>query len=170
MALTSKLSVGLAAKQTTTLDFGTPEASLVKNYAISLASGTGAGQADRIWTDTRTLTASSTEDLDLAGTLADAFGVSTVFVKVKGLLVAAAAANTNNVIVGGAASNGFIAWVGAATHTVTVRPGGVLALFAGAADLNGYGVTAGTADLLKIANSGGTTSVIYDIAIIGTSA
>jgi hypothetical protein len=60
--------------------------------------------------------------------------------------------------------------VGAATHTVTVRPGGVLALFTGAADANGYAVAAGATDFLRIANSGGTTGVTYDIWIIGTSA
>jgi hypothetical protein len=51
-----------------------------------------------------------------------------------------------------------------------VRPGGVLALFTGAADANGYAVAAGATDFLRIANSGGTTGVTYDIWIIGTSA
>lgn len=170
MALTSKLSVGVSGKQTTTLDFGTPEASLAKTFSVSLASGTGAGQADRIFTDTRTLGASGTEDLDLAGVLTDAFGATLTFAKVKAIYIAAAAGNTNNVVVGGAASNGFITWVGGATHTVTVRPGGAFALFAGSADANGYAVTAGTGDKLTVTNSAGTTSVTYDIAVIGTSA
>lgn len=170
MALSTKARIDLAAKQTTTLDFGIPEASLAKNYTIALASGTGAGQADRIWTDTRTLGASANEDLDLAGVLTDAFGATLTFVKVKGIIVAAAAGNTNNVIIGNATSNGFVTFVGGATHTITVRPGGVFALVCGAADSNGYAVTAGTGDLLRIANSAGTTSVTYDIAIWGTSA
>lgn len=169
MALSAKLTVGLAAKQTTTVDFGTPEANLTKNYALSLANGTAAGQADRIFTDTRTLGASANEDLDLAGTLTDAFGTTVTFAKVKAIIIGAASGNTNNVIVGGAATNAFVNWVGAATHTVTVRPGGVLALLTGSADLNGYGVTAGTGDLLRVTNSGAGTSVTYDIAIVGTS-
>jgi hypothetical protein len=170
MALTSKLTVALAATQTATFDWGTPSAALGKTYATSLTSGTGAGSADRVWTDTRTLAASATEDLDLAGVLTDVYGATITFVKVKGLLVAAAAGNTNNVIVGGASATQFVSWVGGATHTVTVRPGAVFALFAGDADANGYATAAGSTDLLKIANSGGTTSVTYDIAIIGTSA
>jgi len=40
---------------------------------------------------------------------------------------------------------------------------------AGAADATTYAVTAGTGDLLKVANSAGGTSVTYDIVIIGSS-
>lgn len=85
-------------------------------------------------------------------------------------MISAAAGNTNNVIVGGASSNGFVTWVGAATHTVTVRPGATLALFAGAADAVGYTVTAATGDLLHVANSGSGTTVIYDVIVLGCSA
>jgi len=102
--------------------------------------------------------------------LVDAFGVALAFVKVKGLVISAAAANANNVVVGNATSNGFISWVGAAAHTVTVRPGATLALMAGGADAAGYAVTAATADLLRVANGGAGTSVTYDVIIWGTSA
>ena len=37
-----------------------------------------------------------------------------------------------------------------------------------APDANGYAITATTADLLKIANSAGGTSVTYTIAILAT--
>jgi len=57
-----------------------------------------------------------------------------------------------------------------ATHTLTLRPGAFVAVGTGAADATGYAVTATTADLLKIANSGAGTSVTYDIHIIGASA
>lgn len=170
MPLTSKVRVAVTATQTSVLDLGTAAASIAKDYTATLASGVAAGQADRIFHDTRTLAASASEDLDLAGVLTDALGGALTLVKVKGLVIAAAAGNVNNVVVGGAATNGFVSWVGAATHTVTVRPGAVLALFAGAGDSNGYGVTAATADLLKVANGGAGTSVTYDVIILGTSA
>jgi hypothetical protein len=170
MPLTSRISLTASAAQTATLDLGTALAQLSKSYSVDLASGTAAGQADRIFHDTRTLAASATEDLDLAGVLTDAFGATLTFVRIKGLIVAAAAANTNNVIVGGASATQFVSWVGAATHTVTVRPGAVLALFAGAADSTGYVTAAGSTDLLKIANSGGTTGVTYDVVVVGCSA
>lgn len=170
MALSTTVRVNVAAKQTATLDLGASEANIAKQLAISLASGTAAGQADRIFSDTRTLTASSSEDLDLAGVLTDAFGTAITFAKVKGIFIKAADGNTNNVIVGGAASAQFATWAGAATHTVTVRPGGLLLLACGEGDLNAYAVTATTADLLKVANSGAGTSVSYDVIIWGTSA
>lgn len=145
-------------------------ASLAQSTSISLTNGTAAGQVDRLFADTRTLAASATEDLDLAGVLTDALGTVATFVKVKAIYIKAAAANTNNVVVGAAAVNAFIGPFGAATHTIALRPGGFVVLACGAADATGYGVTAGTADLLKIANSGAGTGVTYDIVILGTSA
>jgi hypothetical protein len=170
MPLTSNLTVAVSAIQTAALDLGTASAQMSKSYAAALASGTAAGQADRIFHDQRTLSASATEDLDLAGVLTDAFGAALTFVRIKGLIIAAVPGNTNNVIVGNAATNGFVSWVGGATHTVTVRPGAVLALIAGSADATGYAVTAGTADLLRVGNSGAGTSVTYDVVVIGASA
>lgn len=169
MPLTGRLSVAASAIQTAVLDLGTAQAQLSKSYTVDLANGTSAGQIDRIFHDSRTLTASANEDLDLAGVLVDAFGTTLTFARIKALVVSAAAANTNNVIVGNAASNGFVSWVGGAAHTVTLRPGATLALVAGAADATGYAVTAATADLLRITNSAGTTGVTYDIAIYGCS-
>ncbi len=169
MTLSSRISLAVSANQTNTLDLGSASATLAKSYVAQLADGTAAGQANRLFQDTRTLAASANEDLDLAGTLVDALGATLTFARVKGLVIAASAANTNNVIVGNATTNGFISWVGAATHTVTLRPGAVLALMAGTADVTGYAVTATTADLLRVANSAAGTPVSYDIMIIGTS-
>ncbi len=169
MPLPSRLSIAASAVQTATLDLGTASAQLSKAYTVDLANGTAAGQADRTFHDQRTLAASANEDLDLAGVLVDAFGATLTFARIKALIVSAAAGNTNNVIVGGAASNQFLSWVGAGTNTVTLRPGATLALVAGSADAVGYAVTAATGDLLRIANSAGSTSVTYDIAIVGCS-
>ncbi|MFB7617823.1 hypothetical protein [Kitasatospora sp. NPDC056181] len=169
MALVNtRLTVAAAATQTNPLDLVTGRAPLDFAAAIALGSGTGAGQADMIWSDTRTLAASATEDLDLAGVLTGAFGNTLTFARVKGLIVRAAAGNTNVVAVGGAAATGFVGWVADATDKVNVRPGGVLGLFA--PDATGYPVTAGTADLLRIGNGGSGTPVTYDIVIIGASA
>lgn len=169
MSLTSRISLAASAAQTATLDLGTALAQLSKSYTVDLADGTSAGQANRLFHDTRTLTASATEDIDLAGVLADAFGATLTYARVKGLIVAAAAGNTNNVIVGGASATQFVSWNGGATHTVTVRPGAVFALFAGSADATGYVTAAGSTDLLKIANSAGSTSVTYDLVVLGCS-
>jgi hypothetical protein len=141
---------------------------IIKKYEFTWPSGVGADQADRLFTDTRTLAASTSESLDLAGVLTDAFGALITFSRINALIIAAAAANTNNVLVGGAAANQFINWVGDPTDIVTVRPGGLLMLVA--RDTTGYAVTAATGDLLKINNSGAGTSVTYDVIALGRSA
>lgn len=144
------------------------QAVLALSKAAALTSGTGGNQADRLFADTRTIIASGTDPLDLNGVLIDAVGTTMSLLRAKLLYIAASAANTNNVVVGGAGANTFINWVGAATHTVTVRPGGFLCLFA--PDVTAYAVTAATGDIWQIANSGAGTSVTYDVVVIGSSA
>lgn len=170
MTLTTVLTTQCVADLTTARDLVSAVAPLNYRNRVSLASGTGAGQADLIFSDTRTVNASSNDDLDLAGGLTDAHGATLTFAKIKGLIVTAAAGNTNNVLVGGDATSTFLTWVVAEPDAVILRPGASFALFAGVADATGYAVTASTGDLLRISNSGAGTSVTYDIVIIGTSA
>lgn len=144
------------------------QAALAIAQSVALASGTGANQADRLFADTRTIIASGTDPLDLNGVLIDAVGTTMNLLRAKLLYIAAAAANVNNVIVGGAGANGFVNWVGAAAHTVTVRPGGFFLLYA--PDATAYAVTAATGDIWQIANSAAGSSVTYDVVVIGSSA
>jgi hypothetical protein len=134
------------------------------NYAF--ANGTGANQANQTFVDTRTLSASATENLDMAGGLSDAFGTVLTMTRIKALMIQAAPGNTNDVLVGGAASNAISSIFGDVTDVVKIKQGGMLMLVA--PDANGYAITATTADLLKIANSAGGTSVTYTIAILAT--
>lgn len=166
MALTSKISVGIVGTLSSALDLVTSSAPLSYSKTHDLANGTGANQADKIFSDTRQLAASGTENLDLAGVLTDAFGATLTFTKVKALLVAAKSTNTNDVLVGGHASAAFVTPFADATDKIRVKPGGLFLLTA--PDANGLAVTATTGDLLTIANSAGGTVVDYDIIIIGT--
>jgi len=167
MTLVSDLTVKAACTLSRTLDLGAVSAPLSLTERIRLASGTGADQADLLFHDTRTLAASATEDLDLAGSLTDALGTSLTFARIKGLIVAAAAGNTNNVNVTRPASNGVPLFL-AASDGIPVRPGGVFAWFA--PDATAVAVTGGTGDLLTFTNSAGSTSVTYDVVIVGASA
>lgn len=167
MALDSRLTVRATCTQTSALDLGTASLPLDFSRALRLRDGTGADQADLLWTDQRTLSASANEDLDLAGSLSDAFGSTLTFARIKGLIVAASSANTNNVVVSRPASNG-VPIFGAASDAISVRPGGLLAWVA--PDATAVAVTAGTGDLINIANSSSGTSVTYDIVLIGASA
>jgi hypothetical protein len=143
------------------------------NYPISRQTnfdpGTGAGQVDRIWADTRTLTASSSEDIDLAGALLDDLGGPFVLARIRGLFIAASAGNTNNVVVGGVTNGLSTILSPAASGLLTLRPGTHFEIGCGQADAIGFLVTAATADLLHVANSGAGTSVSYDIVVLGCS-
>lgn len=169
MGLRSSLSIAASAQLTGSLDLTTVSAPISFSRSVSLGSGTGVGQADRLFSDRRTLAASATEDLDLAGSLTDALGATVTLARVKGIMISAAPGNTNNVVVGGSSSNTW-ATLFNATGTLTLRPGASVALVAGVSDAVGYAVTGGTGDLLKVANSGGSTAVTYDIVIVGASA
>lgn len=163
----AKVGVSALWDFVTAVDIGTAThaGSWTPSYAFT--DGTGANQAKAVFADERTLSASATENLDLAGGLSDVFGNVITFTKIKAILVQASPGNTNDVLVGGAASNGFIPWVGDATDVVKVKPGGCFAIVA--PDANGLAVTAATGDILKVANSAGSTSVTYKIVVIGTT-
>lgn len=161
----SQLILKILATLTSALDLSTPTDALTKDYSINLGDGNGANQANQVFHDQRTLAASASEELDLAGGLTNPLGQTVTFTKIKALLIRAAAGNTNDVLVGGAAANGFIAPFGDATDVIKVKPGGTLLLVA--PDADGYAVTAATGDLLKIANSAAGSGVTYDIVAIG---
>ncbi|WP_151480628.1 hypothetical protein [Streptomyces albicerus] len=167
MTLSTKLALSLDSTLAEALDLVTPRAPLKFSKAISLASGTGANQADKIFADTRTLAASATENLDLAGVLTDAFGATLTFARIKLLLVSAAAGNTNNVNVIREATNGVPLFL-AAGDGIPVRPGGAFLWVA--PDVAGAPVTPATGDLLTFTNSAAGTPVTYDVVIIGASA
>ena len=169
MPLVTRLNLSVDANYTAALDLALGSVPLLKSYATTLQSGAGAGQADKIFHDQRTLAASATEDLDLAGSLTDAFGAACTFARLKALIVHAAAANTNNVLVGGVSAGLSTILTPAATGIAIVRPDATFAVFAGVADATGYVVTATTADLLHIANSSSGTSVTYDVIMIGSA-
>lgn len=147
------------------LDLGTATFAANYNATFGLTNGSGANQINQLFADTRTLAASGTEDIDLAGGLVDAFGSAITFTKIKALIIKAAAANTNDVVIGGHATAACASFFGDATDKVKVKPGGMVALIA--PNAAGYAVTAATADLLTIANSAAGTGVTYDIIILG---
>jgi hypothetical protein len=167
MALSTNIALTLVATLTGTADLSTPKDTL--NYPITdtLDSGTAIDQADKIYRSTRTLGSGANESLDLAGSLTDALGATITFAKVKLILIKNKSTTAANILtVGAAASNAFESW-GATGSTIKVGPDGFVVLYNPSAA--GYAVTAGTGDLLKIAN-GGSSSTAYDIIIVGTSA
>jgi len=162
LAVDGTTNFKIAATISRTLDLQTGTAPISWAMTDSWTDGTAANQFQVGWADERS-TNSTGESLDLAGSLTDAFGRTLTFTAVKVLSVEASSSNTNTVKVGGG-SNAFINWIANSSDIVEVRPGGCLIV--AATDTTGYGVTADTGDILKVA-SGGTGSVTYKVVVLG---
>lgn len=160
--VTAEINVSIQSRLTGANDLGTPDISVNVEEVLRLSEGTGTtSQANKLFSDTRAIAISSSEDLDLAGGLTDAFGAAITLGEVVAIYIKAAAANVTNILVGNAASNAFVGPLGA-TGVQTVKPGESMLW----TSKTGWAVTAGTGDLLKVANSGATLAN-YDIIVIG---
>jgi hypothetical protein len=139
-----------------------PQFTKFKASDIILADGTGSGQAAKVYSSVRTLATNTTEDLDMAGSLTDPLGVAVTFATIKAVVIRSDAANTTNLTLFGDANS--VPILGAAAHTIVLRPGGA---FVWVAPQTGVTVTAGTGDIIQVANAAGA-SATYSIEIIGT--
>lgn len=162
MPLTASFRADVSTTFTKAIDLGTATLPQGLTKAVDFTDGTGVDQADRVFHDSRSISAA--DDIDLAGVLTDVFGATITFARLKALFVRHTS-GTGNLIIGNAAANGFIGWFGAVTHTVTVRPNGFIALVA--PDATAYAVTAGTGDILRFAPSTGTVG--FDVVLVGAS-
>lgn len=127
---------------------------------LLLGSGTGANQADVLYSDYRAL-ASTNEDLDLK-TITDAFGVALALVEVVAIMIEAPSTNSGNIILEPGASNGWAAMFGVAG--LVLLPGAsALITCPGAA---AYAVGAST----KVLNVENTGTGGYTLTIVGRTA
>lgn len=159
-----KLVLQIIASQTNALDLTTPQADIVEKIEFPFTDGTGADQAQQVFSDSRTLAGSAAESLDLAGGLAHPLGGNITFTAGKVLVIKAHDSNTGNLRFGAAVSNAFQGWFGASAVGNLVTPGGLLVLIDPSA--TGQAITGGTGDLLRVENLGGSTNG-YDIYIAG---
>jgi hypothetical protein len=128
-----------------------------------LLDGAGAGKASKTYAAVRSIGASATDAIDLAGVLEDALGAALTFTKIKMIAIKAAAANTGDITVGGGTS-ACNSYFGANTDKIKIVPDGLFLL--SAPSTNGYAVTASTADIINVVNTVAAT-VNYEIVIIG---
>lgn len=167
MALDTRIALSVkAALTSTSLDLVRPDALLSYSSLFTLLTGTSTNQADKIYSDTQTLNASSNINWDLAGGWSDALGSTLTFVKLKALIIKARETNVNNVRITRPATLGVPLFL-AASDGIDIQPGGMFMYLAPGA---GITVTAATGDLINVANSGAGTAVVYDLIVIGTSA
>lgn len=171
MTVTAKLSAIFEASQAGTNDFGGPNFNAVVQDVLSLSMGSGAGQANLLFVDERTIASGANDDLDLNGTvLKTVYGQDIAatalvgFLLVNGPRLATAPANTTSLTVGGGTSP-ITTFMGGTTPTFgPIRPGGFL--FFGCDAVGGVGaIVASTADILRITNSAGAAAT-YQIALL----
>ncbi|MDM7915706.1 MAG: hypothetical protein QUU85_10650 [Candidatus Eisenbacteria bacterium] len=165
-SLSSTVLLRVKADLTNTAGLANAAAPVLLERSLTWTNGVGANQANVVWTAERTLAASATEDLDFAGGgLTDAFGAAVAPAKIRAVIVSASAGDTNSVVLGGDANS--VPFLSAAATTVSIQPGGVFVFTAPA--VAGVPVTAGTGDIIQVANSGAGTPVTYSIIVLGTA-
>jgi len=174
--LSARVTIALSATAQKAIDLATPEAKTSLKRVIDLAFGAGAGQADLIWWDRRTVAKDTADDLDLAAVLVDGFGETLSFANVKAIVLINRSdeaigdheATDAEVQVGGAASAEFQGPFAAADDAIIVPAGGAFAIINPGAD--GWAVTATTHDILGVTNLDADDEAVYDIVIVGESA
>lgn len=162
--VTADINLSIRAKLIGTADLGAPVAPVTVDKLVQISAGTDAlGKADILWADQRTLAASATENLDLAGAIAGLLGATIAAAEITAIYVEAAPGNTNDVVLFGAASNAFNGPLSGTTPKLTVGPGDCALI----TNRKGWAVTAGTGDIILAANGAGGTPVTYTIVVIG---
>ncbi len=175
MSLASRLEIKDSWQHTNALDNSTTEDASRIKHELALANGTGNNQVNQNWHDTRTVATGANDDLDLAGVLTNAFGATITLTKIKKITIinngaVIAAVNTptagEDLLLGGAAANPVTSlFDGSSTAVLPLKSGGALVI---TAPLDGYTVTPGSADVLRIANDGlGVNDISYTIHIEG---
>lgn len=169
MTLTTRFNLRATFDMSSTLDLGVAEFQGRFFPDLEWSDGAGAAQANLVFADTRTISASGTDSLDLAGGgLLDPQRNTLVFARIKALWVRAKSTNNaaNNVVVTRPASNG-VPLFAAAGDALALRAGEVFTWSSLTAA--GVAVTAGTGDLIDFVNSAGTNTVDYDVVILGAA-
>lgn len=147
----------------------TPRDSQTVTPTYTWVDGVAADQADMIWRDSRTIVGAGvvTDDLDLVGVLIDVFGNTVNFHTVRALLIWNTSTVLTSILTIGNAATPWLGPLGAAAHTIEVRPGGMLLVVT--PDAVGWHAVGGASDKLGISKAAGGDAT-YKIAIIGASA
>ena len=162
--LTTNIDLSLLAQYVDSGDLNPTRGVLSPKIEDELATGTAANQANLVWYDRRTLAATS-EQVDLAGVQREAFADVATFTKLKTLLIRNNQTTSGlTLTIGGGTTNPITTIFGstATNCTEVIGPDGVCLKHN---PVDGFAVTAGSADTLKL--DSGTNTVVYDIIAIG---
>jgi hypothetical protein len=133
--------------------------------AIVGTNGSAAGMS-KLWVYGGTISGGATQSFDLAGGVTNSFGATLTFARVKMMVLCPSnsMAVAQSVLLRPAPANGFASWQSGTNDGARVFSGGAWAVMA--PQTNAYAVTAGTGDLLEIANES-TNAATYRLYIGG---
>ncbi len=167
-SLSVEIKASLAWLWEESLELSTLVDSSKLEVQAAFSAGDGPGEADQIWHDTRTLAASSNDDLDLTALVQSIHGqaVSLGFAALKAILIHNTSADEPLVIDSSVTNSIKTPFDGSATSKLEIPPGSPVLLVN---KLAGWAVTAGTGDVLRISNAS-AEEIEYQIVIVGTAA
>jgi len=165
----SNANLELSWAFTDALDLATVRNAGTLSHQTSLATGTAADKADRIWHDSRTVNAGANDDLDLTALTMSLFGstVTITLAKLKGIYLVNLNTVAGDVLrFDSSVTNGHTGAFGG-SNTAKVECGEDDCLKIGNKK-SGWTVD-GTHKVLRITNPG-SNNINYKIALFGTSA
>ena len=157
------LSTSLAVKGLTTSnpsDISHTQDRINTSVITSLRNGTGAGEANMVWSDQRTIAPGGDDDIDLNGGITDAYGVTITFVNVRGIFVVNRSPNPGTRITVANTGGNF-------PPTPWAIPCGPGDAFNFMERQVGLTIVPAAVDTLRMTNEDGGASAMYDIVVIG---
>lgn len=139
------------------------------SYSLTMADGTSASQADKVWHDRRTLATVTNDDLDLNALTNSIFGstVTINLVKIRSIQIKNINTAAGDILhIDTSVANGCVALTGGASGKIPIGANGCLTL---TSPIDSLACTSGVSDILRIYNTS-ANSIVYDITITGTSA
>jgi hypothetical protein len=163
MALNGQIALSILAHETSIGDLSRTLRATPANYALSITDGTGANQAQVVWSDSRTATTAN-DDLSLSALsdTRDGAAVVVAFTQIK-LVYVRNTSSTQSLRIGGV--SGLTAFSGLPINVFIEIPPGGCYLVAGPSD-GGFTVSSGVnASIARFAAASG--SCTYDVIFIG---
>ena len=170
MAVGGSISLKVAASKSGSPSVGSALWSGGLDHILSFGNGTTANNIDLVYVAERTVASNTTDSVDVAGALSDGLGATITAAEIVAIVVmnkrASGVANTTNLTIGATGSLNQLSGFNQAL--ATVKPNGMYMHVN--PDATGIvAVTAGSADVLPIANSSGASNA-YQLVILARSA
>ena len=136
---------------------------LSRTASLNFSNGSGAGQANRVYTNsaTTTIAASGTLSLELSGVLTDAFGNTLTLTLLRALFIEHLTTTTASYVTIGAGSNPVF---GTKIANLELYNGDHFMFTC----KNGYTITPATADILRIVNADASNAATVRITILAS--